>query len=71
MPMNAPFDLGDPLVTSQEISPDEFERAWKRATSAKEEGSGPREQADRKARSAGVLVPAAAGDLRCWESGLA
>lgn len=31
-PMNPPLDLGDPQFASHEISQDEFERAWKRAT---------------------------------------
>jgi len=31
-PMNPPFDLGDPQFASNEISRDEFERAWERAT---------------------------------------
>lgn len=31
-PMNPPFDLGDPRFASNEISGDEFERAWARAT---------------------------------------
>ena len=31
MPMNPPFDLGDPQFASYEISRDEFERAWERA----------------------------------------
>ena len=30
-PMNPPFDLGDPLFASNEISQDEFEQAWERA----------------------------------------
>src|SRR5262249_30582711 len=31
-PMNPPFDLGDPQFASSEISGDEFEQAWQRAT---------------------------------------
>jgi hypothetical protein len=31
-PMNPPFDLGDPQLASHEISGEEFERAWERAT---------------------------------------
>lgn len=31
-PVNPPFDLGDPVFTSNEISHDEFEQAWERAT---------------------------------------
>jgi hypothetical protein len=31
-PMNPPFDLGDPLFASHEISREEFERAWEHAT---------------------------------------
>jgi hypothetical protein len=30
--MNPPFDLGDPKLASHEISGEEFERAWERAT---------------------------------------
>jgi len=30
-PMNPPFDLGDPLFASKEITQDEFERAWEHA----------------------------------------
>lgn len=35
-PMNPPFDLGDPLYASHEISPEEFEQAWERATRRQE-----------------------------------
>lgn len=31
-PMNPPIDLGDPEIASGEISADEFEAAWRRAT---------------------------------------
>ncbi len=31
-PMNPPFDLGDPTFVSHEITSDEFEEVWQRAT---------------------------------------
>jgi hypothetical protein len=31
-PLNPPFDLGDPQYLRMEISKDEFERLWQRAT---------------------------------------
>ena len=31
-PMNPPFDLGDPQFAANEISADDFEQAWERAT---------------------------------------